>query len=58
MNNTMDKKITAAMSSDQMITYDDRVNASLLEMRADSKRFPRVGAVPREIAIGNMKKIV
>ena len=41
-----------------MITYDDRVNASLIEMRADSKRFPRVGAVPREIAIGNMKKIV
>ena len=32
--------------------------ASLLEMRMDEKRFPRIGAFPREQAVFEMSKIV
>lgn len=32
--------------------------ASLLEMRMDAKRFPRIGAFPREQAVFEMSKIV
>lgn len=32
--------------------------ASLLEMRADPKKYPRVGAISREIAIAEMSRIV
>lgn len=32
--------------------------ASLLDMRADAKRFPRIGAFPREQAVFEMSKIV
>ena len=31
---------------------------SLLEMRMDAKRFPRIGAFPREQAVFEMSKIV
>jgi hypothetical protein len=33
-------------------------NASLLEMRADSDRFPRIKTIPREQAVLGMSKIV
>lgn len=32
--------------------------ASLLEMRADPKKYPRVGAISREIAIAEMSRII
>lgn len=31
---------------------------TLLEMRADAKRFPRIGATPREVAVVEMSKII
>ena len=51
MNNEMTKT-----SSQLMTTASNQV--SLLEMRMDEKRFPRIGAFPREQAVFEMSKIV
>lgn len=51
MNNEMTK------TSSQLMTPASS-QASLLDMRADAKRFPRIGAFPREQAVFEMSKIV
>ena len=40
-----------------MVNYNPG-QASLLEMRADAKRFPRIGSLPREQVVFEMSKIV
>jgi hypothetical protein len=44
-------------TSTAMVNYNPG-NASLLEMRADSDRFPRIKTMPREQAVLGMSKIV
>lgn len=51
MNNEMTK------TSSQLMTPASK-QVSLLEMRMDEKRFPRIGAFPREQAVLEMSKIV
>lgn len=51
MNNEMTK------TSSQLMTTTSK-QVSLLEMRMDEKRFPRIGAFPREQAVLEMSKIV
>lgn len=51
MNNEMTK------TNSQLMTPASS-QASLLEMRADPKKYPRVGAISREIAIAEMSRIV
>ena len=51
MNNEM-----TTTSSQLMTPASSQV--SLLDMRADAKRFPRIGAFPREQAVFEMSKIV
>ena len=51
MNNEMTK------TSSQLMTSASK-QVSLLEMRMDEKRFPRIGAFPREQAVLEMSKIV
>lgn len=51
MNNEM------TTTSSQLMTPASS-QASLLDMRADAKRFPRIGAFPREQAVFEMSKIV
>lgn len=51
MNNEM------TTTSSQLMTPTSS-QASLLDMRADEKRFPRIGAFPREQAVLEMSKIV
>lgn len=46
------------MSNDLTILSNTFANVTLLEMRQDSQRFPRVGNVPREVAVQEMTKIV
>lgn len=51
----MNNEITTANS--QLMTPASN-QVSLLEMRMDEKRFPRIGAFPREQAVFEMSKIV
>ena len=44
-------------SSPAMVNYNPG-QASLLEMRADAKRFPRIGSLPRGQVVFEMSKIV
>jgi len=44
-------------TSTALVNYNPS-NASLLEMRADSDRFPRIKTMPREQAVLGMSKIV
>ena len=44
-------------TSTALVNYNPG-NASLLEMRADSDRFPRIKTMPREQAVLGMSKIV
>ena len=51
----MNNEITT--TNDQLMTPASN-QVSLLEMRMDEKRFPRIGACPREQAVFEMSKIV
>ena len=51
----MNNEITT--TNDQLMTPASN-QVSLLEMRMDEKRFPRIGAFPREQAVFEMSKIV
>lgn len=51
----MNKEMTT--TNNQLMTSASN-QVSLLEMRADAKRFPRIGAFPREQAVFEMSKIV
>ena len=51
----MNKEMTA--TNNQLMTPASN-QVSLLEMRMDEKRFPRIGAFPREQAVFEMSKIV
>lgn len=46
------------MNNENAIVNFNPGNATLLEMRADSKRFPRLYTIPRERAVYEMSKIV
>ena len=43
---------------DNTLAVQNNAQVSLLEMRMDEKRFPRIGAFPREQAVFEMSKIV
>lgn len=51
----MNNELTTQSSA--LVNYNPG-NASLLEMRADSDRFPRIKTMPREQAVLGMSKIV
>lgn len=51
----MNKEMTT--TNNQLMTPASN-QVSLLEMRMDAKRFPRIGAFPREQAVFEMSKIV
>lgn len=42
--------------NNELMTIDNKV--TLLDMRMDSKRFPRLESYPREVAVAEMAKIV
>lgn len=46
------------MNNSPVVMSTPSPTATLLEMRMDSKKYPRVGSVPMDIAILEMKKII
>lgn len=57
MNRHMEDRQMSNETSTALVNYNPG-NASLLEMRADSDRFPRIKTMPREQAVLGMSKIV
>ena len=57
MNRHMEDRQMSNETSTALVNYNPS-NASLLEMRADSDRFPRIKTMPREQAVLGMSKIV
>ena len=57
MKRHMEDRQMSNETSTALVNYNPG-NASLLEMRADSDRFPRIKTMPREQAVLGMSKIV
>ena len=57
MKRHMEDRQMSNETSTALVNYNPG-NASLLEMRADSDRFPRIKTMPREQAVRGMSKIV
>lgn len=56
-NKSMEKMSNELTTNDALVEYNPG-QASLLEMRADPERFPRIKTLPREQAVLGISKIV